>query len=386
MANRVKILYKMRAVYLFPLILLSALLLSSCGGAPSAKSTLPPLSADARGELQIVWNREIGDVSSLLRPAISAEMVCAVNEDGEIFILNAVNGDDMSPMFAALEDGVITGGTGCNDDVVAVADENGVLLAFDYAGNALWQHDLQSRVIASPLVRSGSVFALGQDGRLSAYSAQRGELLWRYVSPPPSPLRTPVDSTPVESGAIYMGGGGGEITALEQSSGKVVWEVKLSFVRSADAMAKILDMTAPAVRGGVVCAAGYQGHVGCISADSGEILWRKPFSALRRVALDELGTRLAAVDAAGELTVFDTRSGAVLWGQKLITAKTVAFVRGAVLVGFADGVLAALAADDGRLLSTINTDDEIIFLQAIGIDGALGATLAGGVFRAQFLF
>ena len=369
----------------------AGLLAAGCGSSSSEAEVAADAltaAADARGELRLNWQRNIGALSELLRPTANGDIVCATNARGESFFLNLSDGGDASPPFQMQDiGGSITGAAGCDGGVVAAAAENGLLLAYTMDGKELWRKNLKTRITSPPLVSAGSVFALGHDGRLSAYSARLGDSLWRYVSPLKNLLRTPLDSSPVATGNLIVAGiDNGVVVALRRDTGRVAWNTRMARARNSHSFANILDVTTPVLRGDLVCAAAYQGHIGCMRADSGELLWRAPLSASRRVTIDRDGARVFAIDIDGDAYGFSARDGELLWRRKLGAATAAAFVRGALMVGMENNTLLALAPDDGRTLTFMNMTGRATYLAPLDDDSVLGATLGGGVFRASFVF
>ncbi len=362
------------------------LLLAGCG-APSDIAAVVP-SENARGELRLDWERGVGAFSELLRPAHAGGAVCAVNARGEAFFLNPETGGDIAPPFRIFNGGgVVSGGAGCDGRTIAAAREDGVLAVYDLGGEELWRMELNARITSPPLIDGGALFLLGQDGRLGAYSARRGAALWKFVSPLKNLLRTPLDSSPSASGGvIYAGIDNGAVAALRRGDGRVKWITRLAAARSSNSFSNILDVTTPAAGGGLVCAASYQGHLGCMDAAEGTLLWRKPFSAVRRAAMDIDGARMFAVSIGGEVHAYVARSGELLWKIKTKNAAAAAFVRGALIVGFRDNKIAALAPDDGRVLSVVRMNGGVTHLEPLSEDSVLGATIGGEIFRATFVF
>lgn len=362
----------------------AALALHGCGGPTAPPTPVVELDANARGEIRLAWQRDIGASSELLQAARAGGVLCAVNLAGQMNVLDLQTGDDASPPFQILE-GTVDAGAGCNEEVAAAAGGS-VLVAYSMDGMPLWSKDLVARVTTPPLVSGGGVYVNAHDGAIAAYSARRGELLWRYVSRAPGALRIALDSSPADGGPlIYAGLDNGSVVALRRETGRVAWQTRLSSPQSTDAFSNILAVTTPAVGGDVVCAAAYQGHLGCMAAGRGDLLWRAPLSAARRVALDIDAARVFAVDLEGGVQAYTAREGELLWRNDLGAASSAAFIRGALIVGLKGGGLAALAPGDGRVMAKLDMDGGTVeHLFTVSDDAAVGVSAAGSVFLAQF--
>ena len=366
-------------------LLVAVLLLSGCGGVTAENSGDGAENPDEGATIVMNWERVVGPYSRLFRSSTTDDdLVCAINARGEAFILNSETGGDEFPSFIMFDvGGVVTGGAGCGNGVIAAVREDGLLRVHDFSGDALWEAALQTRVTSPPLVSDGSVVVMGHDGRISAYSARLGELLWRYVSPLKNLLRTPLDSSPVSSGSvIYAGIDNGVIVALRRDNGRVSWNKRIASARSSHSFANILDVTTPVIRGNVVCAAAYQGHVGCMNTNRGTILWRMPFSSATRVAIGD--SRLFAADLDGNISAFSLKDGELLWNKELGDATSVAMTDGALFVGLNSGLL-TVSPETGDTLTSINTNGGVTYLSPFGENEVLGSTISGGVFRASFI-
>ncbi|MBL4783245.1 MAG: outer membrane protein assembly factor BamB [Porticoccaceae bacterium] len=162
-----------------------------------------------------------------------------------------------------------------------------------------------------PSVADGNVYAASNKGRVSAWSAASGELLWR------SDLDLPL------SGGVGVGGGlaavgtpKGELIALDAASGEERWRVNLS--------SEILS--APVAQGELLVTQTQDGKIYGLSVATGEELWRYtvevPVLTLRGTATALVTERMVITGFAnGKLVALNTATGALLWEAKLATAE-----------------------------------------------------------------
>ena len=365
-------------------ILSTVLALGGCA-ANNADTAARRLGTEANnGALSLVWERNIGAYSELLRPQLLGDMICVVNARGVAYFLRTDNGGDMLPSFEMLGGGgIITGAAACDNDAIVAVREDGVLATYDFSGNELWRKELKTRVTSSPLAADGNIIVIGHDGRINSYSSRRGDLLWRYVSPLKNLLRTPLDSSPiVVGGIVYAGFDNGIVVALRRDNGRVLWNTRMSTALNSHAVANILDVTTPVVGDDLVCATAYQGHIGCMNVDDGRLLWRTPLSSAKRAVIGD--GRVFAVDLSGNINAFSTESGELLWQNTIGDAGTVALVRGALIIGQNNNSrLLALSPSSGNIISVLNMNSGILHLARMNEDSVLGVTVGGGIFRAM---
>ncbi len=153
-----------------------------------------------------------------------------------------------------------------------------------------------------PAVVADRVYVSDQQASVSAYSFDRGKLLWR------KPLKSPASAGVfADAEQVYVALTTGELVALNASTGAELWRQPLSS-----------EMLAPVTRlSDYVVAQTIDGHVYALDSRSGVILWR-----------------------------YDTVLPVLtLWGTSAPVIDS-----GLVLVGFANGKLVALELTTGRLV------------------------------------
>jgi len=162
-----------------------------------------------------------------------------------------------------------------------------------------------------PAVADGMVYAASNKGRVSAWSVETGDRLWRR------------DLELSLSGGVGVGGNlvavgtpKGEVIALDRATGEERWRVALS--------SEILS--APVVQDDLLVAQTQDGKVYGLSVSSGEELWRYtvevPVLTLRGTATPLVTKRMVITGFAnGKLVALNTETGALIWEAKLATGE-----------------------------------------------------------------
>lgn len=370
-----------------------SLLLASCGGAPTASPTSGSGAGKSVG-FSLLWRRQTAGVPDFARITRRADGgYCTVGSAGGVFFTTA-NGAALEDAFFFLpSDGLYTA-TGCGGDIVAAVNRDGTLHVYTQSGEALWSVELNTRVLGAPLIERGRVFVLGVNGRLSAYAANTGELLWQYLSPLKSSLNTPVDgAAAIDGERVYIGVNNGGISALNFSDGQPLWENSVSETQGANPVASIANVTTPFQQGNFVCAAAYQSGVSCFVATSGDSLWNAPLSATRRAASDADGGRLFVADNHHFLRAYETNNGNLLWTAETSALATSAplLVDGVVFVGGEDGVLRAFSTvaegeNAAETLGSFSLGGAILDLQKTADGDIIALTAGGGLTRVNFQY
>jgi len=162
-----------------------------------------------------------------------------------------------------------------------------------------------------PALFDGHVYAASNQGRISAWSIDKGKRLWR------TDLDLPLTGgVGVGAGLVAVGSPKGELVALDAATGEERWRVTLS--------SEILS--APAAFGAVLVAQTQDGKVYGLSVASGEEVWRYvvevPVLTLRGTAAPLITERMVITGfASGKLVALNSATGALLWEAKLATGE-----------------------------------------------------------------
>ena len=238
--------------------------------------------------------------------------------------------------------------------VVYLSSSDGKMYAFDAGtGRVLWTTPTGSYYLGSaPTVVGGKVYIGSFDHMLYAFDARTGATIWS------APTGGRIGSSPtLVKGVIYIGSDDGKLYAFNASTGANFWIVPTGgSIRSS-----------PAVVDGVVYVGSDDHKLYAIKADAGDLLWTirtegrirsSPAVVNRVVYVGSEDHKLYAVKA-------DT--GVIQWtastGDSIFSSPAVA--NDVVYIGSNDGKLYALNATNGTLQWTASTADSIFSSPAI---------------------
>jgi outer membrane protein assembly factor BamB len=232
-------------------------------------------------------------------------------------------------------------------------------------------------------VAGNRVLARTNDGRLSAFNAEDGRLVWTYQRATPALILRNFAAPVVSNGVVYLGMAGGKLAAISLADGRQIWETAVATPRGASELERIADIvSAPVVDGNQVCAAAFQGRVACLNARDGVLLWARDLSSWAGLALDQ--ERLYVSDDRGYVNALERTTGRSVWRQEKLAGREVsgpAFDGKQVFVGDFEGYVHALDANTGALTMQIDTDGGRIAAAPRGMAGrVLVQTQRGGLF------
>lgn len=346
----------MRRVAAVVVAVCASSLLASCGllfpdkSRPEPKE-LVPVKPTIAG--RVVWTSSTADVEFPLSVAVNGNTFTVAASDGSVFALDAAQGREV---WRADAKSSLSAGVGSDGRFAAVVTREGQVVVFE-GGRERWRQPAGPRVVTTPLVAGERVFVVGLDRSVTAFDALNGARLWS--------VQRPGDALTLAQAGVAMAfkntllvSQGAKLAALDPDSGAVRWEVALATPRGANEIERLADLVGPAVRvGDVVCVRAYQASVGCINAETGQLLWTKTLSGRGGLGAD--AHYVYAADAADRVTAWKADTGEVAWTTDAYMYRqlTTPFSLGPVLVfGDFEGQLHFLSSDRGAAQLIVPTD------------------------------
>jgi outer membrane protein assembly factor BamB len=151
---------------------------------------------------------------------------------------------------------------------------------------------------------------------------------------------------------VLCGMAGGKLLDLNVEDGAVLWDVSVSVPSGRSELERLADIDGdPLAQNGIIYVATYQGEVAALEESSGSLLWRRKFSSYSRMAADRYN--VYASDADGSLWALDADNGSARWSQKDLHNRrlsAVALVSGTIAVGDFEGYVHFISPEDGSLI------------------------------------
>ena len=314
------------------------------------------------------WSVDVGDSEQgNFAPVLFESTVYAASEEGQLVAIDRATGKTKWKVKVGSK---LKAGVAATLDTVAVIDVNNNLLAFDSAGKQKWQSGVGSDVSSVPVGASGTILVRGIDFSVIAFSASNGAQRWKYTRQlPPLTLRvnSPVD---VNNARVYAGFPGGRLVALDLNAGTVSWEGSLATPTGTTEIERITDVTGtPIYNFREVCAAAFQGKLGCLDAVSARPVWTADFSAPSGASVDD--RYMIAPNESGDLFAFSRSGGKQVWRietfqRRLPTTPTV--IGRAVAVGDFEGYVHFIERDTGKTIARTKVGSTTFTSQPVPVE------------------
>jgi outer membrane protein assembly factor BamB len=256
--------------------------------------------------------------------------------------------------------------------------------------------DDEERLVASPVIADGRVFAIDSLSVVSAYDTANGNRLWKIdLTPEEDDEGHIAGGIAYDGGRLYISTGFAEAIALDAKTGAEIWRQRISsparaaptirggrvFVLTVDnkifalnakngetlwshtgapVSASLLGSASPAVGGGVIVVPYTNGDLVALKADNGRLMWQDSLSAIKRTdVLSNLAHirgrpvidrgRVFAISHAGFMAAYDLRKGRRVWTKEVGGLESPWVVGDYIFLLTNDAEMAALSRDTGRI-------------------------------------
>lgn len=250
---------------------------------------------------------------------------------------------------------------------------------------AIWSFETDGRVLSSPAVRNGIVYAGSYDGNVYALDGIDGRELWRYDTGDNIDLSSPT----VFDGVVYIGNEAGTLTALGARTGDLRWTF-----RKFDRISISPTVVERPERGTTIYVSGEgTGDTGlyAIDADEGSDRWYAGIGDASNSAPAVYGDTVYVGSMDGVVYAIDTLDGSQRWGTTPVErgvsiTSTPAVADSVVYVGTMNGTVHALDAESGSEQWSFDGGGRILSSPAVARDNdgetrtVFVATTAGNLF------
>jgi len=336
--------------------IVTALLISGCSIFSNDKEEelLPAELLEFEQSLDVrrSWSANLGAGTEFLRiglsPAGDGNRVYAASYDGNVIAFDPDNG---KRVWRVETDVTLSAGPGVGEGLVVVAGYDGDLIALKADdGSEIWRTNTAGESLSKPIISGDAVVVYTIDGRLRVYSAFDGTQKWALDQSLPA-LTQRGASTPVVVGtSVIAGFDNGRLIAIDLDDGATEWEAVMTPPSGRSDLDRLADVDGSiAAVGQDVYAAGYNGVVAALAAESGELLWERDISTHTGVTAD--WNNIYTVGDDGEVIALLRRNGSDVWRQDGLLRREpsppVPF-NTAVVVGDFEGYVHFFSNFDGR--------------------------------------
>lgn len=357
----------MNNLWRLPGLIAATLVLASCGMFGDKDDELEPkelVKFESTVKIKRLWSTKVGGDSEFLlvglRPVGDGNLIYAASQDGKVVAIDPDNG---KPRWKADLEVEISAGPGVGEGVLAVATKDGFVITLDAASGAeQWRANAGGEILAQPLIKDDLVVVQTIDNRLIALARFDGSQRWEIEQTMPV-LTMRGASSPMLVGSLVIAGfDNGRLAAINIETGDIEWDSMLALSTGRSDLDRLADIDgAIAVVGQDVYAAGYQGRVASIAAESGQVLWSREISSHVGMAADWNSVYTARDD--GEVIALTRVNGAETWRNDDLLRRDPSLpvpFHTTVVVGDFEGYLHFFSSIDGKAVARLRQGKKAI--------------------------
>lgn len=328
-----------------------------CAGLAQVATPPPETRPMLAQPLAVRW-RYASDATINLTPAVKNERVYVPLAGGSLVALNAADG---SLLWKNENGGEISCSPEPDEQAVYVASETGELSAAHGVGAiqpkayvravnratglTLWTRTLPTPLYGLLVANEQAVFGVSSNGMIYALAKTDGATLWEnHAANSLSSELTLADKR------LYIGSKEGTLLALNTLTGQIVWR----FQMKGGARGHIWAAH------GAVYAATETGHIYALEAGNGVLRWQAQAGpSVQALAVNDAGVYAASFD--NSLYVLNLAKGKRIWRKQLssrLASAPLAASEGVLLTSMAGNVATVLHPRDGKILNTLNLEDD----------------------------
>ncbi len=361
---------------------------SGCGWfGGEEKENAPAQLVDFEPSVRVrkVWDAGIGDGNEVLRlgltPASDGSRVFAADNDGRVSGFDAVRGRRLWRSKTRLP---LSGGPAAGAGHVVVGSSDGIVVALNAEDGAEeWRTNVGSEVLAPPAI-GRHVYVRTVDGKLIALGTGDGVQVWFVQQTMPRLSVRGTGSPVADGGVVICGFDNGRVAAYDANDGSLIWDVLVAPPAGRTEVERLSDVNATVrVIGEEVYAVGYQGRLVALARESGQILWSQEVSSYSGLGADL--SNLYVSGEQGELIAVERSSGQELWRHDLLSNRDLtapAAYGASVVVGDLEGYVHFFDAATGTLQARVRVDSARVTSSPLVVNDLLYVMSDGGELAA----
>ncbi len=356
----------------------ATMLLVSCGLFSDKDKELEPKElSKLQSSLNVkrIWRTKLGGAAEYLmvglRPATDGNNIFAASQDGKVTALTPANG---KPVWKVKLDLELSAGPGVGEGVVVLATKDGHIITLDAkTGAERWRRYVGGETLAQPLVKGENVIVQSIDNRLQALSLFDGKRRWELEQSMPALTMRGASSPLLVGPRVIAGFDNGRLLGVNAATGDIEWDSMLSLPSGRSDLDRLADVDgAIAVVGQDVYAAGYQGRIASLAAESGQVLWSRDLSTHVGVAAD--WNSVYTTRSSGEIVAMGRNNGEEIWRNDDLLRRDPTLpvpFHTTVVVGDFEGYLHFFSSIDGAAVARLSQGGKAISTRPLAVANTL---------------
>lgn len=252
-----------------------------------------------------------------------------------------------------------------NDMIFAIAGVNKIACVNAQNGKIIWQKNISSIPVSSPLADKDKIYVITNDNKVYALSQADGSLQWVQSGVfRPTAIFGSAELV-IKDNIILASYSSGEIYALNKDSGNVIWSNRLNISKATDSDFYLNDIdSTPVVVNDIVYTVGNGGLMMAINIFDGNYLWKREIASIADFWVS--GNYIFVINNDNRLLAIHKDDGKIKWitnlphyknPKKVITKyiyNGLVVAGDKIIISSLDGDITIVSPINGKILKKIN--------------------------------
>ncbi len=278
---------------------------------------------------QLAWNfTTLDEVDS--SPAIDKGYVYVGSNDGWLYCIDIATG---MPVWISFVGGEVRSSPAVMDNHIFIGSGKHDIFCFNASNGALiWTFSTTKRADSSPAISDSTVYVATDDFCVYALNASTGHELWKYHT------GSVISSPCIYDGCLYVGSYDGYIYSLNASTGNEIWRYQTQ---------DCVD-SSPAAANGCIYFGSEDNNLYCLNASNGLKIWQASTGYWVRSSPAVWGGNVYVGSEDYRIYCFNASTGAKTWSYDTgnIVDSSPAIVNGTLFIGSSNCNIYALTLTD----------------------------------------
>ncbi|MDR2781455.1 MAG: PQQ-like beta-propeller repeat protein [Holosporaceae bacterium] len=253
-------------------------------------------------------------------PIVADGKVFCIDAAGIVYAINQKTGARLWRVSTTLigKDGQIGGATAYDNGRLIVTSSFAEGFSLDAkTGKILWRIKLPAACKGDGItISDGKAFIMCSNSSLHCIDINTGKTLWSHSGMLADSTFMGSSSVAVSDGVVYFAYPSGEVFALLEETGAVIWDAMLSkFSLTNAARAFSHPRACPVVKDGVVYLVSANEQTSAFNTRNGKLLWKSDFGSVQTPIVS--GNSIFVFNSKSELVCLNKNTGRRHWVKKL---------------------------------------------------------------------
>ncbi|MDH3978947.1 MAG: outer membrane protein assembly factor BamB [Gammaproteobacteria bacterium] len=332
------------------------------GGEDNSAPLAPLTKIEKPVSLARVWSDSIGvghdEQFVNLAPAVDDGRLYIADRKGRVVALDAATGKE----FWSVQTGaVLSAGPAVGSGQVLLGSSDAEVIALDSGDGSLrWKVEVSSEVLSQPRLDLDRVIVQTADGSIAGLDAENGEQVWVIDRTVPVLTLRGTSSPAVKHGLVIAGFSNGKLAAFSAEKGFIAWEKSIAIPQGRSELERIVDIDgSPVIAGDAAYVATYQGRIARIDIQDGNTSWERDMSSSAGLGVDY--SQVYVTDDNSHVWALSRSNGASAWKLEALENRGLtapAPFDDYVVVADTEGYVHLLSRYDGHIAGRIELDSK----------------------------